>query len=463
MGDGRTIVAVASAPGPAARGIVRAGGSGCLGAMRAVLEPGCAAERALAQGARGVHVGRLAGTLPPIAVLVVAMPGPASATGEDCAEIHAPGNAVLLERIADALVVAGAGDVRRAGPGEFSARAVLGGRVPLAEAERVAAAIAAETDAQLDAAAALRRNAGGERAAELAGSVADALALVEAGIDFTDQEDVQAIAPAELEARLAEVRTALDAMVARAGGGEQARRTARVVLAGPPNAGKSSLFNALLGRTRAVESPERGTTRDAVEEALEVAPGVEVLLVDAPGLDEAVEAIDHLMQARARAAIGRADVVVECGPVNSSCHSSSDFRGVSGSIVRAVTKADADGHAAPPEVVCTSARTGRGLDELRAAIATAVDALRGHRQSEESSLGTAQAALLVEAVAALDQAREIVRGDRRAGEPLPARLAHPELVAASLRTALDRLGEVSGAIPPDDVLGRLFSGFCIGK
>ena len=156
-------------------------------------------------------------------------------------------------------------------------------------------------------------------------------------------------------------------------------------------------------------------------------------------------------------------MVVECSPVNSSCHSSSNFRGVSGSIVRVVTKADADGHAPPPDAICTSARTGRGLDELGTAIATAVDALRGHRQSEESSLGTAQAALLVEAVMALDHARDIVRGNHRPDQPLPARLAHPELVAASLRTALDRLGEVSGAIPPDDVLGRLFSSFCIGK
>ena len=462
MGDGRTIVAVASAPGPAARGIVRAGGAGCLHAVRAVLEPGCAAERALAQGARGVHAGRLAGALPPIAVRVVAMPGPASATGEDCAEIHAPGNAVLLDRIVDALVAAGTGEVRRAGPGEFSARAVLAGRIPLAEAERVAAAIAAETDAQLDAAAALRRNAGGERAAALAGIVADALALVEAGIDFTDQEDVQAIAPAELAARLAEVRTALGAMIAHAGGAEHARRAARVVLAGPPNAGKSSLFNALLGRTRAVESPERGTTRDTVEEALEVAPGVEVLLVDAPGLDEAAEAIDHLMQARARAAIERADVVLACGDGDSADDAPLHLPDPAGRVIRVATKLD-DGRCAPPGAIATSARTGRGLDGLRAAIAADVDGLCGHRQSEEDSLGAAQAALLAEAVTALEQARDIVRGNRRAGEPLPARLAHPELVAASLRTALDRLGEVSGAIPPDDVLGRLFSSFCIGK
>lgn len=460
MGDGRTIVAVASAPGPAARGIVRAGGAGCLRAMRAVLEPGCAAEQALAQGARGVHVGRLAGTLPPIAVLVVAMPGPASATGEDCAEIHAPGNAMLLDRIVDALVAAGAGEVRRAGPGEFSARAVLAGRIPLAEAERVAAAIAAETDAQLEAAAALRRNAGGERAAELAGTVADALALVEAGIDFTDQEDVQAIAPAELDARVAAVRAALGTMLARSGGAEHARRAARVVLAGPPNAGKSSLFNALLGRTRAVESPERGTTRDAVEEALDVAPGVEVLLVDAPGLDEAVEAIDHLMQARARAAIERADVVVACGDPESDAPLHLPI--FAGRVIRVATKLD-DGRSAPPGTIATSAHTGRGVDELRASIAGAAEALHGHRQSQECALGAAQAALLAEAAAALDQARDLLRGTSGPDGRMSARLAHPELVAAAMRTALDRLGEVSGAIPPDDVLGRLFSSFCIGK
>jgi tRNA modification GTPase len=458
MGDRRAIVAVASAPGPAARGIVRASGAGCMMGVQALLEPGCAPDVA----ARGVHVGRLVAPLPPIAVLVIAMPGPASATGEDCVEIHAPGNPVLLERIVDALVAAGEGAIRRAAPGEFSARAVLSGRMPVAEAERVAAAIAAETDAQLQAAAALRANAAGQRAAALAEDLALALALVEAGIDFTDQEDVQAIAPGELERRLAVMHASLQAMLARAGGAEQARRAARVVLAGPPNAGKSSLFNALLGRARMVEAPERGTTRDAVEEALEVAPGVEVLLVDAPGLDEATAAIDHLMQSRARAAIERADVVLACEPVNSSCHSSSIFGAEAAQVLHVATKAD-DRLAPGSGAIATSARTGRGLNDLRAAIADAVTALRGHRQSEESALGAAQTALLHEAVNALDEAIATVREGRGPGTPPPARLAHPELVAASLRTALDRLGEVAGAIPPDDVLGRLFSSFCIGK
>jgi tRNA modification GTPase len=454
MGDRRAIVAVASAPGPAARGIVRASGAGCMMGVQALLEPGCAPGVA----ARGVHVGRLAAPLPPIAVLVIVMPGPASATGEDCVEIHAPGNPVLLERIVDALVAAGEGAIRRAAPGEFSARAVLSGRMPVAEAERVAAAIAAETDAQLEAAAALRANAAGQRAAALAEDLALALALVEAGIDFTDQEDVQAIAPGELDRRLAVMRASLQAMLARAGGAEQARRAARVVLAGPPNAGKSSLFNALLGRARTVEASERGTTRDAVEEALEVAPGVEVLLVDAPGLDEATAAIDHLMQSRARAAIERADVVLACEVGNPAPLHVPIFP----IAIRVATKLD-DGQAPPPGAIATSARTGRGLNDLRAAIADAVTALRGHRQAEESALGAAQTALLHEAVNALDEAIATVREGRGPGTPPPARLAHPELVAASLRTALDRLGEVAGAIPPDDVLGRLFSSFCIGK
>jgi tRNA modification GTPase len=454
MGDRRAIVAVASAPGPAARGIVRASGAGCMMGVQALLEPGCAPGVA----ARGVHVGRLAAPLPPIAVLVIVMPGPASATGEDCVEIHAPGNPVLLERIVDALVAAGEGAIRRAAPGEFSARAVLSGRMPVAEAERVAAAIAAETDAQLEAAAALRANAAGQRAAALADDLALALALVEAGIDFTDQEDVQAIAPAELERRLVTMRAALQAMLARAGGAEQARRAARVVLAGPPNAGKSSLFNALLGRARTVEASERGTTRDAIEEALEVAPGVEVLLVDAPGLDEATAAIDLLMQARARTAIERADVVLACGAGDSAPLHLPIFP----TVIRIATKLD-DGQVAPAGAIATSARTGRGLHDLRAAIANAVTALRGHRQAEESALGNAQAALLHEAVNALDEAIATVREGSGPDAAAPAQLAHPELVAASLRTALDRLGEVAGAIPPDDVLGRLFSSFCIGK
>ena len=163
--------------------------------------------------------------------------------------------------------------------------------------------------------------------------------------------------------------------------------------------------------------------------------------MDAPGLEDAVHEIDALMQARAADALARADVVIDCGA------------GLAGAteaiIIRVETKSDMrqGTPAFAAETISTSARTGHGLDALRTAIARAVSE-RTPRGAGESTLGAARTTLLAEAAAALDEALA---------------MDAPELVAASLRTALDRLGEVAGAIPPDDVLGRLFAGFCIGK
>ena len=433
------ILAAASPPGQAARGIVRASGARACAVLAANMADGCAGRAAVTGRVRGVHVVRL--LQPAIPALCVVMPGPSSATGEDCAEIHAVGNPLVLERIIEAVIARSGGEARRAHPGEFSARAVLGGRIGIGDAERVAAAIAAETDAALAAAGALRAGDAERATAGDAEEVATLLALVEAGIDFTDQEDVVAIARPVLERRVRAVLARIRARCAVSAGSERAARAARVVLAGPPNAGKSSLYNALLGHTRAVESPERGTTRDVVEHAIALPGGIEAVLVDAPGLEDALHEIDVLMQARATDALERADVVIDCGAaVDGPTHAI---------VLRVETKCDMrNGTPAPAaDTISTSARTGQGIDALRAAIARAVSG-RAPRGADESTLGAARTALLAEAAAGLEGALAVDA---------------PELVAASLRTALDRLGEVAGAIPPDDVLGRLFAGFCIGK
>jgi tRNA modification GTPase len=449
----RTIVAVASPPGASARGIVRTSGPRSWTHVLEVLAGG---EALPSMPSRGVWAARLAS--PPIPVIVVSMPGPSSATGEDCVEIHAPGNPLLLERLVDTLVAASGGDARRAHPGEFSARAVLSGAATLADADRVAHAIAAETDAQLQAAQALEHDAPARAAAEDAETLAGTLALVEAGIDFTDQEDVVAIARPEFERRIDALRGRIRGRLASRHGSGRAGGAARIVLAGAPNAGKSSLFNALLGRMRAVESPERGTTRDAIEEAVALPGGTHAVLVDVPGLEEATETLDVRMQARTADALRRADIVVWCddgseggdaaraaGPglrdtrvvhVRTKCD-----RATSGA------RADAPGGCRPAIAVATSARTGAGLDALRTALADAASRV-APKSSAADQLGSARSELLAEAERALMEA---------------GRETAPELVAANLRIALDRLGEVAGAIPPDDVLGRLFARFCIGK
>ena len=326
--------------------------------------------------------------------------------------------------------------------------------MPIASAERVAAVIMAETDAQLAAASMLQANTAEQSSARDTDEIATLLALVEAGIDFTDQEDVVAIARPLLEERVRSVRDRIRARCATSAGAESAQRAARVVLTGAPNAGKSSLFNALLQHTRVVESAHRGTTRDAIEHACLLPGGIEVILVDAPGLDDAIHDVDVLMQARAHDAINRADIILVCQPHSHNpvthAYKSPLIDGAHALVINVQTKCDTPGTASTTNAadgISTSAHTGDGIAELRAAIARTIST-RAPRNAHEFTLGVARVALLQEAADSLDDMLTIDA---------------PELVAAALRTALDRLGEVSGAIPPDDVLGRLFSSFCIGK
>ena len=434
------------------RGIVRASGNEACRALWNAMDPDCPGSMAVRARVRGVHVVRLRD--PSIPALAMVMPGPASATGEDCAEIHTVGNPFVLERIMTAVIAHSAGAARRAHPGEFSVRAVLSGRMPIASAERIAAVIMAETDAQLAAASMLQANTAEQSSARDTDEIATLLALVEAGIDFTDQEDVVAIARPALEGRVRAVRDRIRARCATSAGAESAQRAARVVLTGAPNAGKSSLFNALLQHIRAVESSDRGTTRDAIEHACSLPGGVEVILVDAPGIDDAIHDVDVLMQARAHDAINRADIILVCQSSSQDQVARAaglpPIRSAHGLVINVRTKCDTLGNSSVVDsngALFTSAHTGAGVTELRAAIARAVSA-RAPRNTHEFTLGVARVALLKEAADSLDDMLTIDA---------------PELVAAALRAALDRLGEVSGAIPPDDVLGRLFSSFCIGK
>ncbi|MFM8732318.1 MAG: GTPase, partial [Phycisphaerales bacterium] len=209
-------------------------------------------------------------------------------------------------------------------------------------------------------------------------------------------------------------------------------------------------FNALLRQMRAVESPKRGTTRDAIEEAIVLPGGTQAVLVDVPGLEEATEALDVRMQARTADALRRADVVVWCddggeGGDDAPRAAGPDMRNAA--IIHVRTKCDRDTPGATTANIATSARTGAGLDTLRTALADAASRATP-KSSAAAQLGSARAELLAEAERALGGAADE---------------AAPELVAANLRIALDRLGEVAGAIPPDDVLGRLFASFCIGK
>jgi len=452
---GGTIAALATAPGRSANALIRVSGPSALAVSRDL----CAIQGS----SRGVHRAQIslprrsgAGTqtLPALAFV---MPGPGSFTGEDTLELLIPGNPHLIRRVLDAILVFE--DVRQAEPGEFSARAYLNGRLSIEQAEGIAQRIAAESAEQLESADALMDGSHADRMRAHADLLTTCLALVEAGVDFSDQEDVVPITPGDLHARLASVRDGLVSMLGSARGAVTDRERAEAVLVGAPNAGKSTLFNALLGQARATVSDRAGTTRDALAEPLDLgadAPGAgSITLVDLAGVDEVgIDATDAAAQALARARIARADVLIWCDPAGLF-----DARGFTPSaranVVRVRTKADLPGPAggdAMAGTIALCALDGSNLPTLRRAIADAAGrsgvagavALPRHRRAMQETVDR-----LADALACVD--------------PGARSLDESELIAVSLRSAIDALGELTGPIGTEDLLARVFSAFCVGK
>ena len=462
-----TIVAIASAPGAGLHGLVRASGVGC----HALLGPDAglvAAPRGAAAAAppRGRVAQRvrlrldLASQSIDLPAWVVPFPAPRGFTGEDAFEILCCGHPAVLEATIEALERSGDRiglPVRRAEPGEFSLRAFQRGRIDLSQAEGIAASIAAESDRELAAAARLRDGALHRAAESIAESIAELLARVEAGIDFADEEDVVAIPPEVLAAGLDAVAAQIDRLLARRGGAEAPQGRPIVLLVGPPNAGKSALFNALLGRRRSVESPSAGTTRDAIAEPLALPGAVgEAVLVDAAGeesVDAAGDAEVALVQRAMQAARGevatRAALRLRCHPADSP----SPWPPAPGEllVLTKVDLLDAAGLPTPETGLATSARTGRGLDDLRDAIALRLSQGPADLEAEVLLLLPRHEGHLATCRAQLAAAAALAHGGA------------PELLAAALREALDEVAAISGRIEPDDLLGRIFSRFCIGK
>lgn len=455
MDTSDVIIAIASPPGRSARGIVRLSGANLEPLIQSLLSDRAGVPMTNTRAARAACL-RLseARRLP---VLTLMFPGPRSYTGEDVLELQPPGHPVLLERVVDCFIKTGKSigiSIRRAEGGEFTARAFFHGRIGLTEAEGVAATIAARSDAELRAAGMLRNGSLGRLAHELADELATALALVEAGIDFTDEEDVVAIAPDDLYDRLISLRNRITHTLDRSVGMEQLEAIPWVVLTGPTNAGKSTLFNALLDRTRAVVSDRAGTTRDVLMEPLTIRVGgrpCEVMLVDLAGADDAPSTINQLMQEAANDARARAELVLYCAPADEPPpkHLAADAM-----LLR--TKAD---RGSPDDVgLAVSAMTGEGVAEVRERIAGRIADRAVALAGDILALGPRHEAAMQSAAENLAEAAaltEPMRGDRS--------LHDPELIASSMRAALNDLAALAGDITPDDVLGRVFSTFCVGK
>jgi len=429
--DADTIFAVASGAGQAAIAVMRLSGPGCHAILTALCGRVPPPRRASLRRLRDAHGDELD------QAMVVWLPGPASYTGEDSAELFLHGGRAVLLGVADALVSLGA---RPAEPGEFTRRAFLNGRMDLTEAEAVHDLIAAETDAQRR--QALRQLDGA--LGTLYGGWADRLRLLsaqqEALIDFPDED-----LPPEVEAQVATELAALQAEVAAhlddGRRGERLREGLVFAIAGRPNVGKSSLVNALSGRDVAIVSALPGTTRDALE-ARVVLGGVPVTLVDTAGLREAADAIEAEGVRRARARAADADLVIAVIEAGEPASASP----VPDAAVLVANKLDLGGKV-PDGGIGVSALTGAGLDILRARLAEAARSLT-------EGAGPPP----------LTQARHRAALQEAAARLAGAQTAEwPELRAEDLRLALRALGRITGSVGVEDILDTLFARFCIGK
>jgi tRNA modification GTPase len=468
-----TIIAQSSAPGHALRALLRLSGpdaAGVLGAL-GVQVP---ASRGVARCELLVRAGshdEHAVCEPALCVpaLLLWMPGSSTFTGQPTAEILLAAHAPLVQRVLQACCVGGA---RLAHAGEFSARAFAAGRLSLQQAEGLAATIAALNTQQLEAARSLLR--GSVPYQSWYEETLTLLALVEAGIDFTDQEDVVAIAPAQLAMRAAGVLRAIHDCLGAAQGISLPRAVPVVTLVGAPNAGKSTLFNALLRRPRAVASAVAHTTRDVLREELDLwtwSPGAgTIALQDCPGLEAAreqeplPEAHAHA-QARARDALRDTDCVLWCDPSGefdearllAMLGDASLAQLVRARGLRVRTCSDRPQPlAGERDCVAVSAVAGTGLHELARTLARSLHA------GVQAGLG----AVLPRHRVALTLAAQHLESVRSAAADSARFLHASELVAADLRAAASALGTLvggSGTINPDEVLGRIFATFCVGK
>lgn len=424
MGD--TIFALSSGAPPAAIAVLRISGAQAAAALAALCgalpEPRTPSLRVLRDAAGAVLD----------QALVLWFPGPRTATGEDLAELHCHGGRAVVRAVEQAL--AALPGLRRAEAGEFTRRAFANGRIDLAEAEGLADLLAAETELQRRAAQAAF---GGTTSRMVEGWRDRVLALsaeVEAALDFSDEEDVselpQAFAAA-VETLTAELQDALERPSA-----ERLRDGVRVVLAGPPNSGKSSLFNALLRDGAAIVSDIAGTTRDAIERPVAFS-GIPFVLVDTAGLrDEGFDAIEGEGIGRARSQIGKADIVLWLG---------TEGEGPAGS-VEVDTKADIEGARKDDPVHVVSSVTGLGLSELERDLVLRAQTLLP--KPGEAALALRQCELIGEALAELC---EVPQQDDLLVQAESLRRA---------RLAFDRL---LGRASTEDMLDMLFGRFCIGK
>lgn len=441
-----TIAAIASAPGAAGVGVLRVSGPAVPTMARALLGQAPRprhAHLAMFQDAGGELIDR---------GLLLYFPAPASYTGEHVLELQGHGSAVLLDLLLRRCCELGA---RLARPGEFTERAFLNGKLDLAQAEAVADLIEARSQAAARAALQSLEGVFSRKVDALLQSLVALRVHIEAAIDFPEEE-IDFLADPAIASQLEGARGELRNLLREAERGLRLNDGLRVAIIGRPNAGKSSLLNALAGSDRAIVTPVAGTTRDVLREVLSL-DGIVLELADTAGLRETHDEVEREGVRRARAELQRADVAVL---VTDSEHVTADlhfFAALPPATERVVVinKIDLCGESARGEQradrhwLWLSAKTGEGLDALRAHLKQ----LAGAGSGEGAFSARRRHVLALQRVGAhLDQAAATLAASR-AGE----------LAAEELRQAQHALGEITGSYSSDDLLGAIFSSFCIGK
>lgn len=442
-----TIVAISSAVGVAARMIVRVSGDQAIALLKELTD-----EAPTRPGAYRIHLRcpkALCETSVTFPAWVYVFCAPRSYTGQDLIELHLPGNPLLVQSVVEDLIRRGA---RSAEPGEFTFRAFIHGRLGLTEAEGVALTIHAANESELRAARQLMSGELARRLEKPMDRLADALALLEAGIDFVE-EDISFISTQELTDRIDQVRQEIEQLLRSTARIERITHEPRFVLVGKPNAGKSSLLNALTRSDRAVISPVAGTTRDAISAQIVLDRGI-VTVIDVAGLEPITHdphGIQTQMQEQALRTLQQADFVIQ---VMDGTDPDPSVRLPRIPDLCVINKIDLNPHpdsqeAFPFPTVRVSAKTGENLSELERIMS---ELAFGRVESGATlSLSARHVAALEECLSALDQTKTSLSEGAS------------ELVAQDLRSALEALGQILGQVTPDDLLGRIFSSFCIGK
>ncbi len=450
-----TITAIATPLGEGGLAVIRISGPDAVGLAERIFVP--AGKRTVRPGAAAthtVHYGHIVRDGRRIdEVLLTVLRAPRTFTREDTVEISCHGGVLVTRLVLEAVLAAGA---RAAGPGEFTLRAFLNGRIDLAQAEAVADLIHARTELALDAANEQLAGTLSHRIQTLRDDLMRTSAHIEAHIDFPD-EDISPDTHGTLLGRLDRGDVLIAGLLKTAKEGQVLRRGIRAAIIGRPNAGKSSLLNQLLGHDRAIVSPVAGTTRDTVEETADVR-GIPVIFIDTAGLRETDDHVEAEGVRRSRAALGKAELVLHVldasGPLTEDDRSLlAEASGRPRVIV--LNKADLPAVLRLPEGltgVATSCSSGDGIEAVKNAIEGAVWSGRLASVPSQITVNARHADALRRAQGSIQRAAAELRG----GSSL-------ELVAIDLRLAADAVGEIVGKTTTDDLLDAIFSQFCLGK